>query len=350
MVLSKPSLRAFTFIVVSWILFRFVINFPLIGISPAPVVALGGGLQNHVKMAQLELLSEVRRKSIDIRQLPQSQPAIVSSSPKTLQHNLPAQHLQQALTLSKIDVDSPENRNVESPIAVFATQAVSNAPLSVVTQSNKLRISGWLLLRPESLGQTIATAGQLGGSQTGAKFSTELTSLGHEIELDGFIRTSAALTPVRAGEAAIGVSLRHTGRFVSELQFERRIKLSEGGRSDFALVGSTSLYNVPITPRIKLEGYAQGGIVGIKARDLFIDGSVRVDRSLIESKNNSFSAGVGIWTAAQPNVHRIDVGPHVTVKQRVAKGTIRISGEWRFRLEGNARPRSGPSLSAGFDF
>lgn len=347
---SKPSLRAFSFVIVSWVLLRLALNVPLTAVSPTPVIVHEGIQQNHAEMAQLEPRSEKPLKSAVTEKMPPLRLAGAELVLKNPHRNPPARHLVAAPNVTTIRAESRGSIVSESLITRLADQSLSNPLPKAPTHSDRLSLSGWLLLRPESLGQTIATAGQLGGSQTGAKVSTRLTWLGHTTELNGFIRATTALTPVTAGEAAIGVSLRHTARFVSEIQIERRIKLSDGGRSDFALVASTSIYEVPIAPLIKLEGYAQGGVVGLKARDLFIDGSVKVDRRLIESKSSAFSAGVGVWAAAQPDVHRIDVGPHITLKQRVANGTIRISGEWRFRVKGNARPSSGPSLSAGFDF
>lgn len=216
--------------------------------------------------------------------------------------------------------------------------------------SNNVAISGWLLVRSQASDQTIATAGQLGGSQVGTKVTTEIRPFGNSLHLNGFARVSSALTPVEAGEAAIGVSLRHSGRLVSEIQVERRIKLSKGGRNDFALVGSTSIYDLPITPLITLEGYAQAGVVGLKRRDLFIDASVRANKRLLKTGGSELSAGAGIWAAAQPDVSRIDIGPQITLKQHIGNGGFRISGEWRFRVAGNARPNSGPALTAGFDF
>lgn len=301
-------------------------------------------------MAYLEPRPEMRHSSPVTKKIPQWHPYKAKLSPKTAHLMPPAQRLLHGFNVATLRAGSREKSIVELPIAPVATQPRTNPLQTAVNQPTKLSLSGWLLLRPQSLGENIATAGQLGGSQTGAKISTELTSLSRTFKLNGYIRASTALTPVTAGEAAIGISLRHSARFVSELQFERRIKLSEGGRSDFALVASTSIYEVPITPLIKVEAYAQGGIVGVKARDLFIDGSVKVDRLLIENKSSALSAGVGIWAAAQPGVHRVDIGPQITLKQRLGSGAIRISGEWRFQLAGNARPSSGPSVSAGFDF
>lgn len=251
------------------------------------------------------------------------------------------------LSTSNVGLEIEARHREETPINQNMRIDLNRTPN---VNSNSVSISGWLLLRSQASDQTIATAGQLGGSQVGTKVTTEIRSLGKSLHLNGFARVSSALTPFEAGEAAIGVSLRHSGRLVSEIQVERRIKLSEGGRNDFALVGSTSIYDLPITPLIKLEGYAQAGVVGLKCRDLFVDASVRANQRLMRTKGSELSAGASIWAAAQPDVSRIDVGPQITLKQHIGKGGFRISGEWRFRVAGNARPNSGPALTAGFDF
>ncbi len=347
---SKASLWALSYVALGWILFRFLVNLP--ALSTAPTSQLGDQfaqvdrLQNGVSVIKTQA-----SKSLDSAAKLPEQTLATAKMDRSLQLVNPKL---QPLYRHEIA------RGVSSAGPARATQPREILPVYLGTEGiahksqtatfDRVSVSGWLLVRPQGSSQKIATAGQLGGSQIGARAGTELASIDKSLNLNGFIRVSSALIPVEAGEAAIGVSVRHTGRLVSELLVERRIKLSKGGRSDFALVGSTSVYDLPITSQLSLEGYAQAGIVGLRRRDMFVDASVRANQSLLNSNGSEFSAGAGIWAAAQPGAHRIDVGPQITFKRRLGTGAFRISGEWRFRLEGNARPNSGAALTAGFDF
>ena len=42
--------------------------------------------------------------------------------------------------------------------------------------------------------------------------------------------------------------------------------------------------------------------------------------------------------------------PQIVARIASDKGTIRIGGEWRFRVAGNASPANGPALTIGVDF
>ena len=88
----------------------------------------------------------------------------------------------------------------------------------------------------------------------------------------------------------------------------------------------------------RLDAYFQGGVVGLKRRDAFVDGAVTATRPVYRN----FSAGLGVWGGAQPGVYRIDAGPRVTMKVRE---NLRVHLDYRQRLAGNAEPGSGPTLT-----
>jgi hypothetical protein len=83
--------------------------------------------------------------------------------------------------------------------------------------------------------------------------------------------------------------------------------------------------------------------VGLKSRDLFIDGGLTVTRPLFKQ----FSAGFGVWGGAQPGLYRIDAGPRLTMRVRK---NVKFHLDWRQKLAGNARPGSGPALTLAGDF
>ena len=93
----------------------------------------------------------------------------------------------------------------------------------------------------------------------------------------------------------------------------------------------------------RLDAYLQGGVVGFKRRDAFVDGAVTATRPVYRN----FSAGFGLWGGAQPGVYRVDAGPRVTMKVRE---NLRVHVDYRQRLAGNAEPGSGAALTLAGDF
>ena len=92
-----------------------------------------------------------------------------------------------------------------------------------------------------------------------------------------------------------------------------------------------------------LDAYLQGGVVGVRSRDKFIDGG---SPSPARSTSN-FSAGLGVWGGAQPGLYRVDAGPRVTMRVR---RNVKVHFDWRQRLAGNALPASGPAVTLAGNF
>jgi hypothetical protein len=84
-------------------------------------------------------------------------------------------------------------------------------------------------------------------------------------------------------------------------------------------------------------------VVGVKARDLFVDGSLAVTRPVYRN----FSFGFGVWGGAQPGLLRLDRGPRVTIQ---VGRNLKVHADWQQELAGNARPGSGPALTLAGDF
>ena len=80
---------------------------------------------------------------------------------------------------------------------------------------------------------------------------------------------------------------------------------------------------------------------GLMAR--FIDGAATATRPVYRN----YSAGFGVWGAAQPGVARLDAGPRVTMKVR---DNVNLHLDYRYKLVGNAQPGSGPVLTLAGDF
>jgi hypothetical protein len=199
--------------------------------------------------------------------------------------------------------------------------------------------SAWLLVREERRGAALAPAGTLGGSQAGARIAY---SLGGGLAFSG--RAYLPLRRTAGAELAAGLDWRPLAAFPVNLLAERRQRLGREGRSAFAL----TLYGGAgrdLAPRLRLDGYGQAGMVGLNRRDLFVDGAVRLTRRL-----GPVELGAGAWVAAQPGAARLDAGPSLAWHLPVPAANLRLQADWRFRVAGDAMPRSGPALTLASDF
>jgi hypothetical protein len=208
---------------------------------------------------------------------------------------------------------------------------------------DRLQLSSWALLRNQDTGvagsRPLATGGQLGASQAGARV---LYNFNRQLALSARISSEVGR---RGGEVAAGVRIHPLVQIPVWLTAERRQRAGRfgGGRSDFALFAEAGLYQRPLPWRFRLDSYLQGGVVGVKSRDLFIDGALAVTRPVYRN----FSLGFGVWGGAQPGLSRLDAGPRLTMQVR---RNVKVHADWRQKLVGNARPGSGPSLTLAGDF
>lgn len=202
--------------------------------------------------------------------------------------------------------------------------------------------SVWMLLR-EGKGLSPVPGGTLGGSQMGARISYRLNNdAGKPLRV--FTRVYAAPAQERvAAEGAIGLEWQPVPALPLAVAVERRQALDGDGRSAwavFAYGGTTQRAG-----SFQLDAYAQAGVVGVEARDLFADGAVRVTKQV-----GPVDVGAGAWGAAQRDTARLDVGPSLSLPLQVGGANLRLSADWRFRVAGDAQPGSGPTLSLGADF
>jgi hypothetical protein len=205
--------------------------------------------------------------------------------------------------------------------------------------------SAWLLARPGGGVPALGNA-SLGGSQAGVRLAWQPGR--SPVALFGRMVSSGRLG--RGAEGAIGVSTRLSRRVPVDLVVERRVALIQPARDAFAayIVGGGQQELAPGGWR--LDGYGAAGVVGARRRDLFAEGSVRVDRPLLEAGRMTVRAGGGAWGAAQPGASRLDVGPSLSADWRSEAGSPRLAVDWRQRVAGDAAPQSGPALTLAVDF
>ena len=227
------------------------------------------------------------------------------------------------------------------PSAIPPTQSVPATP--PVRKLDRVQLTAWALLRGQQgqpLGpSSLASGGQLGGSQAGARLAIHATP-----QIAGVLRTSSDVGR-RGGEIAGGVRVQPVSGIPLWLTAERRQRIGRlsTGRNAFALFAETGLYQTPLPWHFELDAYLQGGMVGIRSRDAFADGAIAVSRPVY----GRFSAGVGIWGGMQPGLYRLDAGPRVSMQVR---NNVRVHLDWRQRLVGNSLPGSGPALTLSGNF
>lgn len=205
---------------------------------------------------------------------------------------------------------------------------------------DRLQLTSWALLRPYEgrVGPpSLATGGTLGGSQAGGRLTYNFT---RQIAASFRTTTEAGGT---GGEVAAGMRVQPVSGIPIWFTAERRQQLGNYGRNAFALFFEGGVYQRPMPWQFSLDAYLQGGIVGFKSRDGFIDGALTLTRPVYKQ----FSAGVGVWGGAQPGIYRVDAGPRVSMRVR---NNVRVHFDWRQRIAGSAAPGSGPAVTLAADF
>ena len=211
------------------------------------------------------------------------------------------------------------------------------------TKFDRVELTSWAMLRGRqglaSSTTSLASGSTLGGSQAGARLAYRFTP-----QVAAVLRSTSTIGQ-RGGEVALGARVQPGRGIPVWVTAERRQRLGRygGGRNAFALFFEGGLWDRPLPMDFRLDAYLQGGMVGFKSRDGFIDGGVTATRPVYRN----FSAGIGVWGGAQPGVHRIDAGPRLTMKVR---NNVKVHLDYRQRLVGNAEPGSGPAVTLAGDF
>jgi len=261
----------------------------------------------------------------------------VMPAPAPAPADLP-EHRRDVFPLVRLAFTLPVARDGAKVRLAAAQWVAFSAPPPRLDQS-RWSASGWILLRDEGDDTALAPGGILGGSQIGARLAY---ATGGSVALSG--RAYLPLRRPTGAELAAGIDWRPVPALPVNLLAERRQRLGRDGRSAFALTlyGGASR---SLTPRTRLDLYGQGGIVGLHSRDLFADASARLSRHV-----GRLEISAGAWGAAQPGAARLDAGPSLSWRLPVRDANLRLQADWRFRIAGDAAPRSGPALTLAADF
>jgi hypothetical protein len=161
---------------------------------------------------------------------------------------------------------------------------------------------------------------------------------------------SAPLAFKSGREARLGLSIRPKRSWPVELLAERRIGLDRTTPSRFVVMAAGGISDRALGKGWTASGYAQLGVAGLRHHMAFVDGELAATRPAFSLGSHPIKAGFGMWGAAQPDMHRIDIGPVIETRIAIADRPVRLSLQWRERVSGDVRPRSGPALAIGSDF
>ncbi len=217
------------------------------------------------------------------------------------------------------------------------------APRSLVT--SKGSISGYVFVRGDRGAATLSGSGLLGGSQAALSLEAPTLFSVRGIDVRPVGRLTFAGLRQAPDEFAGGISARSSiGDFRIDGVLERRVGLKRSGRDAITVRASIGVYKAIDRTPLTVSGYVHTGIVGLNRRDGFAEAEGR----LVLMEGNRFrqlKPGVAIWTAVQPQVSRLDIGPTLDIPVIRRPINMSIRTDWRFRIGGNARPGSGPTLT-----
>ncbi len=240
----------------------------------------------------------------------------------------------------------PEGRS--SALATGLPAARPSAPMS---GQSRWSGDGWLLLRRDSAGSLAAGEPAYGRSQAGAVLRYRLApSSGHRPV--AYARVNRALAGPAETELAVGLAARPLARAPVSVAGEVRVYDGPAGREVRpAAFAVTELPPAKLPLGLRGEAYAQAGYVGGRFATAFVDGQAKVDARVARlGRTGALRAGAGVWGGAQKHSARLDIGPSATVSFPLGDTQSRLALDYRWRVAGNAEPKSGPALtiSAGF--
>lgn len=259
--------------------------------------------------------------------------------------------------LARMGMPSEVAAAVDGATAGYTGQSIpqASAPVRIapgMAQGRRDRWSAdaWMLMRKDATQNLAPGRPVYGGSQAGAVLRYHFSpSSGHRPL--AYLRATQALGNIPQTEAALGLGARPIAGLPITLAGEARM-FRDGDKTRFrpAAIAYSEFPPVSLPLGIRGEAYVQGGYVGGSFKTPFVDGLAKIDRRVIDVGQSELRAGGGAWGGAQKGVSRLDIGPSVTAALNLAGVPSRVAVDWRFRMLGDAEPKSGPALtvSAGF--
>jgi hypothetical protein len=210
------------------------------------------------------------------------------------------------------------------------------------------RLSGDLWLFTRSANNPLSAA-NLGESQAGGRFKFSMFSNPRRPTISASMRFATPLKGVDP-EISPGISIKTGQNLPIEFIVERRIRTNNGNKDQWTLLIATGVSERDIGQGLSLEGYGQAGFVGTKKTIPFAQLGAGLHRSVLDQKGLQLKAGAGFWIDQQNSSGRVDIGPEVVALIKAGDRPLRLSGQWRIKVAGNAEPGSGPALSIATSF
>lgn len=214
-------------------------------------------------------------------------------------------------------------------------------------QKNNGQLSG-----PEGAGRLSPPSilgGQYGGSQAGAILNYRISGTPKK-NISAFARISTALSVSGQEEIAIGIKAKPKENIPVTFFAEQRFHNLGTEKRSTALYAAGGTGPDILIEDVSLQTYGQAGYVFGDIESHFFDVSAAIEKPVFSVNQVDVAVGGGVWAGGQKNVRRLDVGPRVSAQVPVFNNPVRVSLEWRQRVEGNASPGSGfaATISTGF--
>jgi hypothetical protein len=94
--------------------------------------------------------------------------------------------------------------------------------------------------------------------------------------------------------------------------------------------------------------YSETGVVGARRRDLYAAVQGYAGRVVAGEGRRTLSLGGGTWAsvqAADTTVSRVDIGPSLRLRLPAGEAGLELSGDYRFRVAGDAAPKDGVAVT-----
>ena len=185
----------------------------------------------------------------------------------------------------------------------------------------------------------------LGGGQSGASLAYTIDPLARR-PLAIVARLNAATDPA-SRQAAAGLQWHvRTGISISA---ERLIAIGREARNDWTMRIAAGAQRRRGPARY--SAYGEAGILG--NGDIYAGAQTRAAVAIARVGRIAIDAGPGGWASLQTGgtaIHRVDIGPSIAARIELGRASFDLAADWRFRIAGNAAPRSGPALTLSTRF
>lgn len=240
------------------------------------------------------------------------------------------------------------------PAADESRPAPGTAP---IVSGTRWSVYGWSLLRQGTRAGALAPGAQYGGSQAGLIVRYAMGDRARALSV--YARAATALASDDDRTLAIGAAARPWAGVPVDLAVERRFGLADGQRDRFAAMLLAGGGGAIARSQVRLDAFGQAGIVGRSQPQGFFDLQMLATRQVAQADNHVITVGGGVWAGGQQEfdatgdkrwVHRVDLGPRVAVALPVREGRLTVALDWRQRVDGNALPASGATITVSTGF